>query len=108
VENGNFAGNYGDIQDLCGEVFQYQDQLFEFTAPEDGSVTVSYTASPDQPDMMIFVMEGWCYNGNCIGKSTDDGDRHDYTFPVTQGVMYYIDLEAPSQQPSYTLTLTCN
>jgi hypothetical protein len=80
----------------------------QLTAPADGSVTVSYTATPDRPDMAIFVMEGSCYTGNCIGSSLDEGERHDITFAVTQGVTYYIDLEAPSQQPSYTLTLTCS
>lgn len=43
----------------------------------------------------------------CIGDSTSDGQRHDLTFDAQAGLTYYIDLEAPSQQPNYTLSVAC-
>lgn len=105
----DFLGAFGDVQDVCGESFLFQDQIFVFDALVSESVTVQYTAMPDQPDMAIFVLEGICDTGACIGKSTDDdGDRHNFTFDVTAGTTYYIDLEAPSAQPQYTIWLSCD
>ncbi len=106
--SGSFFGAYGDVENLCGKPFLYQDQIFVHTASADGTITVSYTASPDRPDMAIFVMEGSCHSKLCVADSTTTGDRHSVTVPVKAGLTYYIDLEAPSNQPDYTLQLACN
>ena len=104
--SGNMGGNWGDVQDICGKSFLYQDQLYIYTPGVTGEVTVTHTGNRD--DMAIFVMEGSCHAGLCIGDSTTSGDPKSITFTARAGVIYYIDLEAPSAQPSYTITLTCN
>jgi hypothetical protein len=57
--------------------------------------------------MAMFVMKGSCDSHLCVGDSTSDGQRHDLTFDAEVGLTYYIDLEAPSQQPNYTLSVAC-
>jgi cysteine-rich repeat protein len=106
--NGDFFGTYGDIQNLCGKAFLYQDQIFIFTPLAGANVTVTYTASPDQPDMAMFVMDGSCHSALCFADSTSNINPHNVTFQAKSGLTYYIDLEAPSQQPNYSITLQCN
>jgi hypothetical protein len=106
---GSFIGNYGDVEELCGQSFQFQDQLFEFSPTADATVDLQYTMTPDQGNGMIFVMQGVCDSAACIGSSIDDNaDWHDYTFSATAGTTYYILLEAPSAQPNFQLTVTCS
>jgi cysteine-rich repeat protein len=106
--SGSFSGAYGDVENLCGKPFKYQDQIFLFQATKGGKVTVTYTASPDQPDMGLFIMTGSCHSALCTADSSSDGKRHDVSFDAVAGVTYFIDLEAPSQQPDYTLSLQCD
>lgn len=52
-------------------------------------------------------MKGSCHTKLCVGDSTTTGNSHDLTFDAVAGATYYIDLEAPSQQPNFTINVAC-
>jgi cysteine-rich repeat protein len=105
--SGSFSGKYGDVDNPCGKSFKYQDIVFVYKADKSGPVTVNFTGKPDQADMAMFVMRGACHDKLCFADSTSDGERHDVSFDAEAGVTYYIDLEAPSFQPNFSITLQC-
>jgi cysteine-rich repeat protein len=107
TKSGSLFGAYGDVDEVCGKSFKYQDAVFVFAATTTGRVTVTYSADPDQTDIALFVMRGSCHGNLCVGDSTSEGDRHDVSFDAVAGTTYYFDLEAPSEQPDYTLTVSC-
>src|SRR5690606_5398622 len=104
---GNYSGAYSDVDGpRCGATFQYQDGIFVFSPSVSQTVTASYTSSPEQNDGAIFVLEGSCHTGLCAASSLDVGDRHSVTFDAVAGVTYYLVLELPSFQPTYTIQLS--
>jgi cysteine-rich repeat protein len=106
--SGDFYGKYGDVNGQCGFDQPYsQDQVLVFAATADAHVTVKFTASPDQTDMAMFVLRGSCHAKLCSADSRL-GDRHTASFDAVAGTTYYVVIEAPSNQPSYTATLTCD
>ncbi len=107
TKSDSIEGNYGDIDDVCGQSFAYQDQIFVFEAKNSERVTVTYTAMPDQKDMGLFVLAGACHGSLCIADAGTEGDRHDVSFDAVAGTTYYLVLEAPSFQPDYTLKVSC-
>ena len=100
--NGNMNGAYSDVdQPVCGQTFAWQDRVYVFEAQSSGSVTATFTSSPDPGDGAIAVMEGSCHNQLCIATSLDSGDYHSVTWDVIAGLTYYIDLELPSQAAQF-------
>jgi hypothetical protein len=106
---GNLSGAFGDSDDAtCGYTFQWQDNIIEFDAGADATVTATYTSSPDPQDGALLVMAGSCHANLCVATSLDSGDRHSVTFDAVAGLSYYIVFEGPSNQPSFTVSLSCS
>lgn len=105
--SGSFEGKYSDVATICGATFKYQDVVFEFRSTAAQHVTVTNTVSPDRPDTAMFLMRGSCHTALCVADSRMGSDEHTLEFDAEAGVTYYIDFEAPSFQPSYSISLGC-
>lgn len=105
----SYAGIFGDLDQACGEAYPYQDSIFHFIPPLGGAtVTASYAVQGNDPgDGAILVLEGACSEGSCVASSLDELPRNDVTFTALDGVDYWFVFEAPSQQPTYAITIAC-
>ena len=107
-KSGSFAGLFGDSENACGQSFPWQDQIYVLQWPDDGMVEVTYSVGGADPnDGAIFILAGSCHSELCVASSLDEGDRHHVAFEASSALDYHIVLEAPSQQPSFTLSVNC-
>jgi hypothetical protein len=80
--------------------------VYHFTAPADGSATVSLTDLPVGVDLDVFVLNGatgTCDPGTCLtfGNTTA-------TFDIVEGQTYYLAVDGYlGAEGTYTVTLNC-
>lgn len=105
----SFAGLFGDLDAGCGQAFPFQDSIYHFIPPVGGAtVTASFAVQGNDPgDGAILVLEGACSEGSCVASSQDMPPHTSVTFEAIDGVDYWFVYEAPSQQPTYAISIAC-